>query len=287
MNIDLHIHSTFSDGVLSVEGIFKEARRRNIDFISIADHDSIEGQERAVTLAKEYGIGYVTGVELNVTFRYPAQAGRSFSLDFLGYGYDIENRRLSSKLKLVREHREDRARQILEKLNFEFDKESIERFTEEDLKKIQDGVGGTLGRPHLADYLIKKGIVGDRQEAFDKYLVRCDVSKYPLSLAEASGLIREAGGVLVHAHPGDPHGTSLVSITTDLDEQTAIIEKDMLNYIDGVECWHPRHDAGTSAHYVRFAREHGMLVTGGSDCHQRPIIMGTLDIPDDVVERFR
>ena len=254
--------------------------------MSTTDHDSIDCQERAIALAKEYGIIYITGVELNVTFHYPLEPARSVSLDFLGYRYDYDNQELKDKLKLIKEHREIRARQILEKLNTEFDKENIPRFTEEDIEKIQDSVDGVFGRPHIADYLIKKGIVGSRQEAFDKYLVKCDVPKYPLSLAEASRLIRDAGGVIVHAHPNDPNGTSLVSITHDLEEQTKIMEQYMLQYIDGVECWHSRHDADTIAHYVEFAKKHGLLMTGGTDCHQKPIIMGTLDIPDWVASQF-
>ncbi len=110
--------------------------------------------------------------------------------------------------------------------------------------------------------------------------------KYPLSLSEASGLIRNAGGILVHAHPGDPKGTSLVSLTTDLEEQTGIIEKYMLEYIDGVECWHSMSDMKTTRHYLTFARKHGLIVTGGSDCHQKPLLMGTLDIPDWVADQF-
>ena len=284
MKIDLHIHTkTGSDGNLSVEEVFREARKRNISLMSITDHDSIDCQQRAVALAREYGIAYIPGVELNVTFQY---LGRSVSLDFLGYRYDITNQGLKSKLQLLKEHRQARARQILDKLNVEFDKEGIGRFTDKDLKNIQDSVDGVFGRPHIANYLIEKGIVRDKQEAFDKYLVKCDVPKYPLSLAEASSLIRNAGGILIHAHPNDPNGTSLVSITTDLDEQTKIIEKYMLDYIDGIECWHSRHDARTTVHYIGFAKEHGLIMTGGSDCHQKPIIMGTLDIPDWVAEQF-
>ncbi len=285
MKIDLHIHTkTGSDGNLSIEEVFQEAKKRDIDFMSTTDHDSIDCQERAIALAKEYGINYITGVELNVTFQYH---DKSVSLDFLGYHYDIGNQELKSKLKLVAEHRETRARQILEKLNIEFDKENIARFTDEDIKKIQDSVDGVFGRPHIANYLIEKGIVRDKQEAFDEYLVKCNVPKYPLSLAEASRLIRNADGMLVHAHPSDPGGTSLVSITPALDEQTNIIEEYMLEYIDGVECWHSRHDAKTAAHYIEFAQKHNLLMTGGSDCHQKPIIMGILNIPDYVAEQFR
>ncbi|GAI61702.1 unnamed protein product, partial [marine sediment metagenome] len=153
------------------------AKRRNVDLMSTTDHDSIDCQERAMALAGRYGISYITGVELNVTFRYPGS--KPVSLDFLGYRYDIGNQELKDKLQLMREHREDRARQILEKLNTEFDKENRGRFTEEDIKKIEDSVDGAFGRPHIANYLVEKGIVRNKQEAFDKYLVKCDVPKYP------------------------------------------------------------------------------------------------------------
>ena len=286
MKIDLHIHTkTCSDGNLSIEEVFREAKRRNIDLMSTTDHDSIDCQERAIALAREHSISYITGVELNVAFHY-VDDDKSVSLDFLGYQYDIGDQELGNKLQLIKEHREARARQILEKLNAEFDKENIARFTEEDIKNIEDSVDGVFGRPHIANYLIEKGIVRNKQEAFDKYLVRCDVPKYPLSLAEASRLIRNSGGILVHAHPNDPHGTSLASITPDLEEQTNIIEKHMLEYIDGIECWHSRNDEKTTAHYIEFAKRHGLIMTGGSDCHQKPLLLGTLEIPDWVADQF-
>ena len=287
MKIDLHIHTkTGSDGNLTVEEVFQEAQNRDISLISITDHDSIACQGRAINLARKHGISYITGVELNVTFHYQ-EGNKDVSLDFLGYGYDIGNQDLKNKLELIKEYRKRRARQILRNLNVEFDKEGIERFTEEELRKMEDSVDGVFGRPHIANYLVEKGIVKDKQEAFDKYLVKCDVPKYPLSVAEASKLIRNAGGVLIHAHPNDPNGTSLASITRDLEEQTRVIEKYVLEYIDGVECWHTRHDEKTTAHYLEFARKHNMLMTGGSDCHQKPLIMGTLDIPDWVAEQFK
>ncbi len=92
---------------------------------------------------------------------------------------------------------------------------------------------------------------------------------------------------MIHANPNDPNGTSLVSVTSDLGEQTNIIEEYILEYIDGVECWHSRSDAKITSCYIEFARKHGLLMTGGSDCHQKPILMGTLDIPDYVVRQFR
>jgi predicted metal-dependent phosphoesterase TrpH len=102
-----------------------------------------------------------------------------------------------------------------------------------------------------------------------------------------SKLIRNAGGMLVFAHPNDPNGTSLVNITHNLEEQTGIIEEHMLEYIDGVECWYPTHDKRTTTHYIEFTKKYGLLMTGGSDCHQKPLLIGILDIPDYVADQFR
>jgi predicted metal-dependent phosphoesterase TrpH len=287
MIIDLHIHSNSSDGKFSVEELVREAAHRNIGFMSITDHDSIESQEQAVVLTKKARIRYVTGVELNVTFSHQKyHEGKQISLDFLGYQFDLKNEALKDKLDVVTKYREERAAKILNNLNAEFEKEGLEKLTTNDFKEIEASVDGVLGRPHIADYLVKKKIVGNRQEAFDKYLVKCDVPKYPLYLEEASRIIRNAGGKLVLAHPNDPHGTSLGALTKLLQEQTQIIQEVMLSQIDGVECWHSRNDAQTTEHYVKFAKKQRLLMTGGSDCHQKPVIMGTVQIPDFVVNLF-
>ncbi len=287
MKIDLHIHSKGSDGKLSVAEIIKEAKNRNISFMAITDHDSIGCQTQAIALAKKEGVRYITGVELNVTFSHPKfHEGKAISLDFLGYQFDADNKALESKLETMAKYREKRAAKILDNLNAEFQKENIAALTADDLRRIEESVDGVLGRPHIADYLVKKGIVKTRQEAFDKYLVKCDVPKFPLHLEEASKLIRGAGGKLVLAHPNDPHGTSLVSLTKSLSEQTEIIKEKMLPYIDGVECWHSRNNPETTNHYIAFAKEQGLIMTGGSDCHQKPIVMGTVQIPDWVANQF-
>ncbi len=284
MKIDLHIHTkTGSDGALPIEEVFVEAKRRNIDFISITDHDAISHQRRAEELAAASEIRYLSGVELNVTFTYNK---RSVSLDFLGYGFDYLNPELNDKLMLIRNHREHRARQIIDNLNREFRKENLPLFTDADLHKMQASVDGVLSRPHIADYLIKKGVVTSRQEAFDKYLIKCDVPKYPLTPEEAAALVRGAGGKVILAHPNDPNGTSLVSITSYLGEQSKIILGEMMGYIDGVECWHSRNDKETTEHYINFCREYNLMMTGGSDCHQKPVIMGTVEVPEWVAGQF-
>jgi predicted metal-dependent phosphoesterase TrpH len=288
MTVDLHIHSKSSDGNFSVEEILKEAQTRNIGFLSITDHDSIGCQLFAIDAAKAAGLGYVSGVELNVTFSHPTfREGKLVSLDFLGYKFDPNNNALRAKLALMAKYREERAAKILENLNTEFIKEGIQTLTKGDLAEIEASVDGTLGRPHIADYLVKKQIVKSRQEAFDKYLVKCDVPKFPLYLEEASKLVHGAGGKLILAHPNDPHGTSLTALTKSLPEQTALIEEAMLSFIDGVECWHSRNDTATTQHYTAFAKEHDLLMTGGSDCHQKPVVMGTVPVPSWVADQFR
>ena len=132
MKIDLHIHThTGSDGALSVEEVIAEAHRRNIGFMAVTDHDSVIAQEKAITLTKEYGIRYITGVELNVIFE--ASPDKSISLDFLGYDFDINNRALVEKLQLMRDRREKRAQEILDKINTEFKKEGLTLITTQDM----------------------------------------------------------------------------------------------------------------------------------------------------------
>lgn len=288
LKIDLHIHSkNCSDGRMDLSAIFEEASHRHIDVISITDHDSIGCQEPAEILAQEYGIRYIRGLELNVSFSHPPyKDSKPISLDFLAYQYDIHDLPLRNKLTELREYREKRAKQILEKINHELSKEGLEEFTEKDIEAIQDTVEGAFGRPHIANYMVKKGIVSSKGEAFDKYLTKCNVPKMPLSLSEASSLVRGAGGKLIIAHPNDPNGTSLVSFTTSLDEQIKIIEEAILPYIDGIECWHSRHDHSTVQTFLQFAKRKGLMVTGGSDCHQQPVIMGTVPVPAYVAEQF-
>ncbi len=288
MKIDMHIHSKCSDGKFSATEILAEAKGRNVGLLSLTDHDSIGAQVSAVAAAKEAGISYICGIELNVTFSHPKyREGKPTSLDFLGYQFKPEDEALKAKLELIARYREERVSKILTNLNAEFAKQGIVALTKADMAEIEASADGVLGRPHIADYLIRKGIVATRQDAFDRYLVLCDVPKYPLYLEEASRLVRGAGGKLVLAHPNDPHGTSLAVLTKSLQEQTAIVQTAMLGLIDGVECWHSRHDPTTVKHYLEFAKTHDLIVTGGSDCHQNPVILGTVSIPGWVANQFK
>ena len=285
--IDLHIHSICSDGQFTLKKIFEKASHIGINLISITDHDSIDCQHEARKLAEEYGISYINGLELSVSFSHPDfNHSKAISLDFLGYNYDPENRDLIKKLEDLRRYRKNRAEQILEKINTELSKEGKKTFTSKDLEQIEKSVDGAFGRPHIADYMVRKGVVKERQEAFDRYLVKCNVDKMPLSLEEASTLVKNAGGKLFIAHPNHPRGTSLIKFTQDIEVQQKIITESMLDFIDGVECWHSSHDNKTTNSYLNYAKRHHLMVSGGSDCHQQPLIMGSVDVPDFVAEQF-
>jgi 3',5'-nucleoside bisphosphate phosphatase len=288
MKSDLHVHSkNGSDGKWPLEQIFAEAKRRRISLISITDHDSLQGQSEAERLASTHGIKYLTGVELNVTPAHPCcTMGKDASLDFLGYAFDINNVALMNKLYDLRAYRKVRAQKILANINKEFIKEGRPLLTQEDMDAIEAGVEGSLARPHIANHLIAKGIVATKQEAFDRYLTRCDVPKMPLTLEEASALVRAAGGKLVLAHPNDSKGTSLAVITRSLEEQKKMILEVMLPFIDGIECWHTRHGKHAAAFYLAIVRSERLIATGGSDCHQQPVLMGNVQVPDCVADQF-
>ncbi len=287
MKIDLHIHSRCSDGRLTPNAIFKQAVKKGLSLISITDHDSIDCQVDAGIIAKRYGINYLYGLELNISFSPPGYKDlKPISLDFLAYQYDIHSKPLVIKLDELREYRKKRAEKILDNINRELDKQRLKEFTHNDLQKIEKSVHGAFGRPHIADYMVYKGIVSNRKEAFSRYLVKCNVPKMALTLTEASRLVRGAGGKLFLAHPNHPRGTSLIKISADLREQQKIIKQDMIPYIDGVECWHSAHDQKSTASYIKFAQETGLMVTGGSDCHQQPLLIGTVYVPDYVAKQF-
>ena len=288
MKIDLHIHSKdCSDGKLTLGEIFKEAHSRDIGLISITDHDNIDCQEPARVLASRYGIQYLSGIELSISFSHSRyKDGNPISLDLLGFQYDIHDPPLTLKIRKLKEYRRLRAEEILEKINRELRIEHFDPFTHKDLENIESTVDGAFGRPHIANYMVKMGMVNTRQEAFDRYLVKCNVPKMPLSLEEASTLIRGAGGKLMLAHANDPNGTSLISLTPSIQEQCRIIKETMMPFLDGIECWHSRHSPETASAYLAFAKEEGLMVTGGSDCHQDPVIMGTVHVPSYVVRQF-
>ena len=120
------------------------------------------------------------------------------------------------------------------------------------------------------------------QEAFDKYLVICDVPKYRFPIEEAIEFIHNTSGIAILAHPNDPHGTSLAKISKNVSQQCELISKYLIDMgLDGIECWHSRHTLDVSLEYRRYAKSNNLLISAGTDCHQNPINMGNLDIPEE------
>jgi predicted metal-dependent phosphoesterase TrpH len=175
---------------------------------------------------------------------------------------------------------------IFENLNSEFRAQGIPELTRQDMENIEASADSALARPHIASYLISKGIVADKQEAFQRFLVKCDVPKLPLRLTRL-GSHPVSGGRIVLAHPGDPKGTSLITVDADVTTHPGIIRRTMLGLIDGVECWHIRHNRYTTRTYLKLTKAEGLMATGGSDCHQQPPIMGRVAIPGWVADQFR
>jgi 3',5'-nucleoside bisphosphate phosphatase len=146
----------------------------------------------------------------------------------------------------------------------------------EDLKKIEASVDGSVRTSAHRELPHRQGNCGDKQEAFDRYLVRCDVPKYPLSLAEASELIRRPGEYWFTPIPNDPNGTSLASITRDLRQQTQVIENICYNTSMASSAGTQDMTLEPRRTISSLPEEHDMFMTGGSDCHQKPLLMGTL-----------
>ncbi len=271
MAVDLHTHSTFSDGTLTPEQLVQSARRLNIRAIALTDHDTVEGVERARAEGERCGVQVITGVEFSVI-----HGGTHFHL--LGYCFDLQNSDLQNKLALIQGGRAERNKKILTKLA----DLGIEVSEEELYAKSK--VGQT-GRPHIAQLLVDKKKVVSIDAAFDKYLRigrPAYASRYILEATEAIQLIRGAGGVAVMAHPGSTD-RSLKVIPGLLDDLVP-------EGLQGIEVFYPAHSTAQLKKLLVIATHYNLVVTGGSDYHGdiRPGSMcgegSPLAVPDSVVD---
>ncbi len=262
---DLHIHTEFSDGTLSPEQVVEEAVKLNLRTIAITDHDSIDAVEIAQTICDKKGINIIPAVELS-SYYEPAD------IHILGYYIDIKNDTLIEKLADLRFERIERIKKITKKLN----RLNIDINPQE----VFDVAGkGSPGRVHVADVLCRKGYCNNIQESFKKYLADhgpAHVPKVVLSLEDAIELVISSGGVPVFSHPG---------VTTRDD----LIPK-MIEYgLQGIEAYYPTHLPDVIKRYIRLAKKHDLVITGGSDCHGRhmpDIKLGCITIDDSFVEKI-
>jgi predicted metal-dependent phosphoesterase TrpH len=264
--IDLHIHTTASDSLLTPEEVVEVAKKLGLSAISVTDHDTIDGYEAAKNQAAELGIEIVPGVELSVSYK-----GEDFHL--LGYLIDCENPEFLKKINSFQKERRIRGEKMVEKLN--------ELGIDLSMETVTNIAGkGSVGRPHLADALLKEEYVHTYEEAFARYLgyhAPAYVPKRFLTPKEGIDLIHLVRGVAVLAHPGTAR------------TQQAIYDFLQLG-LDGIEAYHSKHDRETTKHYINLANKLGIIYTGGSDCHGRrgeTILIGTIKVPYHCLEMLR
>jgi 3',5'-nucleoside bisphosphate phosphatase len=263
---DLHVHTVFSDGILTPEEVVRTAKAKGLAAVGIVDHDTIAGLEDAKEAGLVHGIEILPGVELSSQYE-----GRDIHI--IGYGFDLDHINMLERLALFREKRHTRASKMVQNLNRIGVNITIEEI--EDKAK-----SGSLGRPHMAEVLMEKGYVETFQEAFWRYLgygSEAYEEKYKMNPAEAIRMIAEAGGLSFLAHPG-PGVTDAVLL--DL----------VKSGLDGIEIIHPKLTQSRTEHLQTVARRHKLLVCGGSDCHGgrdgQPMI-GQFRVPYAIVEDIK
>jgi predicted metal-dependent phosphoesterase TrpH len=246
--IDLHIHSTYSDGVLKPAELVDLAKSQGLSAISITDHDTADGAGEAIQRGLEKGIEVISGIEIS------SWHGDT-SMHILGYLFRSDDEQFNSRLQLLQQGRETRNIRIIENLN----KLGITVELEE---LLQYSEYGQTGRPHIARLLVDKGIAKTVDLAFKYYLGRgaaAYAERFRFSARDAIAMIREAGGVAVLAHPSslDPSLRSTPSLLKDLHKVG----------LNGVEVYYPSHSSKAVKALLKMAEDIGLLITGGSDFH--------------------
>ena len=253
--VDLHVHSTASDGSLTPIEILNQAVQTGIKALALTDHDTIEGA-RALFRLPSLPIPILSGVEISV--QVPGVFRVSGGCHLLGYGFSMEDPDISAALDDFQRIRAERVPRILERL----EAFGIHLSPEELQRRCP---GGPAGRPHIASLMIEKGYVGSIDEAFNRYLGTgkpAYIDKARMDAVTAMTLIRHAGGVPVLAHPG------LIRTRCPADTDS-LIDWFHANGLMGIEAWYPDHTAAQTDHYQALAVQYHLLVTGGTDFHGR------------------
>jgi predicted metal-dependent phosphoesterase TrpH len=247
VRIDLHAHSTASDGTTSPADLVRHAAEVGLDVVALTDHDTTAGWDEAA-VALPTGVSLVRGAELSCVFR-------GVSLHLLAYLFDPAEPVLAARLSAVRDSRVGRAERMVEQL--------VAAGVPVTWEEVSALAAGTVGRPHVAQALVDAGVVGTIEEAFTPEWVgtrgRFWAGKLELDVLEAIGLVRDAGGVTVFAHPAaSKRGRTVPDSTIALMAEAGLA---------GLEVDHVDHDADERAHLRGLAAELGLLTTGSSDFH--------------------
>jgi predicted metal-dependent phosphoesterase TrpH len=250
MRIDLHTHSSVSDGTDTPAELVHKARAVGLDVVGLTDHDTFDGLDEATAEGERLGIQVVRGMELSCS-------RQGSSVHVLAYGADPSSPGLAEEMALVRDGRLGRLAGVLAKLN------ALGVPVSEAEVMAQVGDSPSVGRPHIADALIKAGHVQDRQEAFDRFLADggpAHVPRYTIELERGIDLIHQAGGLAVIAHPW---GRGREHLLPPSVLQTLAHD----HQLDGIEVDHQDHDAEIRRQLRMLADSLGLLPTGSSDYH--------------------
>ncbi len=252
--IDLHIHSTASDGSFTPFEILTLAQQAGVKAISITDHDTIDGTREIIKNPLPEYPEVVSGVEISCA--PPPGFEHIGSVHLLGYGFSIYDKQLKAVLDNAKKARAERNPKIIEKLNRLGFKISMEQ--------VQNRYGADqTGRPHIAQFMVEKGYVPSFSKAFDQYLGKGKpgyVDKYKISCEQAIKIIHQAGGIPVLAHPG--------LLTFNKTGQFDAFIGSLIEYgLEGIEVFYTDHDASLTAFYQEFAKKKKLIITGGSDFH--------------------
>jgi hypothetical protein len=276
--VDLHLHSTCSDGVHPPYEVVRLAAQAGLAAIALCDHDNVDGIDAAMTEGEKIGVEVLSGIELSVMWE------RFKDIHLLGYGFDHHHPELKQALKEFQDFRESRNERIVARVNERLKREG--RGEPIDFKEVRALAGGTIGRPHIAMALIEKGYVHDTEEAFQRYLVPCNIQKHFFPIEEAIGLVHRSGGVTVLAHPP--------FITRDRTVLKELLDVFVPMGLEGIEAYNSGATNEEIDWYITQARRRNLLVTGGSDYHGLlgsgiaiGIGRGNLKIPYQCVEDIR
>ncbi len=251
--IDLHMHSTCSDGLSSPAELVTMARDAGLCAIALCDHDSVAGIDEALAKGRECCVEVVPGIELSSMWN-------SFQdIHLLGYGINHHSEKFCGELTLFRTFRLERNRRILDRIN---ERLRRDRRGPLDFDEIQDHTGDTVGRPHLARALVAKGYARNVEDAFQRYLIPCNIPKRFFPLDQAIRLVHDCGGIAVMAHP-------LLS-TSDQDHWIRLLDEYTTMGLDGIEVYTPSASLSDIDFFLGQAELRGMVVTGGSDFHGMP-----------------
>lgn len=266
--VDLHIHSTASDGRLSPTAIVTKAAGLGLKIIAITDHDSIEGVKPAIETAKAYPeLTFIPGVEISTDLA-------DGEAHILGYFIDFTSPEFKRSLEKFRDSRTGRGRRMVEKLN--------RLGVKIDWERVQAIAGdGAIGRPHVAQAMLEKGYIKTFEEAFNKYIGQggpAYVEREKMTPEEAVALILRAHGIPVLAHP------------FTVKDPAAMVKNLKKVGLMGIEAYYKDNTAATTRDTLQLADKYGLIATGGTDFHgignSSDVMMGGVEVPLEAAEKL-